>query len=67
MIVRVEDALPSAGTATGPGRLTATPLGTVPLQAAPRLTEEPNPFTEVNTIVADAEVPGVKVNTAGDG
>ena len=66
-MVRVEDALPSAGTVIGPGRLTTTPLGIAPVQSAPRLTEELNQFTEVSTIVADAAVPGVKVITAGDG
>jgi hypothetical protein len=67
VIVKVVDALPSAGTVTGPGRFTVTPLGAAPLQSAPRLTEELNQLTEVSTIVADAEVPGVKVITAGDG
>ena len=66
-MVRVEDTLPSAGTVTGPGRLTATPLGATPLQSAPRLTEELNQLTEVSTIVADAAVPGAKDITAGDG
>jgi hypothetical protein len=65
--VRVEDALPSAGTVTGPGRLTVIPLGATPLQSAPRLTEELNQLTEVSTIVAEAAVPGVKVITAGVG
>ena len=65
--VRVEDALPPAGTITGLGRLTVTPLGAVPLHAADRLMEELNPFTEENTIVVDLEILGVKVITAGEG
>jgi hypothetical protein len=67
VIVKVVDALPSAGTVTGPGRFTVTPLGATPLQSAPRLTEELNQLTEVSTIVADTAVPGVKVIAAADG
>jgi hypothetical protein len=65
--VRVEDALPPAGTVTGLGRLTLTPLGAVPLHAADRLMGELNPFTEENTIVLDLEILDVKVITPGDG
>ena len=65
--VRIEDALPPAGTTTGLGRLTVTPAGAVPVQAAERLTEELKPFTEENSMVVDFETPGVKVTTSGDG
>jgi hypothetical protein len=65
--VRVEEALPPAGTDTGLGRLTATPSGAVPVQAPVRLTEELNPFTEESIMVVDLEVSGVKVITAGEG
>ena len=67
MIVRVEDALPPAGTVTGPGRFIVTPLGAVPIQAVVRPMEELNPFTDESTIVVDAETPGAKVIMAGDG
>jgi len=65
--VRVEDTLPSAGTVTGLGRLTVTPLGAIPLHAADRLMEELNPLTDENRIVVDLEILGVRVITAGDG
>ena len=67
MSVRIVDALPPEGTVMGRGRLTWTPLGAISVQAADRLTEELNPFTEENTIVVDFETPGVKVITPGDG
>ena len=65
--VSVEDAVPSGGTVTGLGRLTVTPVGATPVQAATRLTEELNPFMDASTIVVDLETPGVKVTTAGEG
>jgi len=65
--VRVEDALPSAGSVTGLGKLTETPSGATPLQAAERPTEELNPSTDANTIVVDFDTSGVKVMTAGEG
>jgi hypothetical protein len=65
--VRVEDAVPPAGRVTGLGRLTVTPSGAVPVQAADRLMEELKPFTEENTIVVDFATLGVKVTTAGEG
>jgi hypothetical protein len=66
-MVRVEDALPSAGIVTGPERLTMTPSGAVPVQAAPRLTVELNPFTDESIIVEDTETPDAKLITVGDG
>lgn len=59
--VKVEDALPLVGTVTGLGRLTITPSGEAPLQAASRLTEELKPFTEEISIVEDSVVSGVKL------
>ena len=67
MSVRVEEALPLAGTVTGLGRLTVTPLGTTPVHPAVRATVELNPFSDENTIDEDLATPGVKVITAGDG
>ena len=67
MRVRTEDALPPAGTVTGAGRLTVTPAGAIPVQAAARLMGELNPFTDENIIVVDFETSGVKVITAGEG
>jgi len=65
--VRVEEALPDDGTVTGVGRVTATPSGAAPLQPAVRLTVEMNPSTEESTIVAELDMPGVRVTTVGDG
>ena len=65
--VRVEDALPPAGTVTGLRRLTAIPSGAAPLQAAERLTVELNPSTEESTMVVDFTASGDKVITAGNG
>ena len=65
--VRIEDPLPPAGTATGLGRLTVTPLGATPVQAADRLRVELNPFREESTIVVALETLGVRVTTAGEG
>lgn len=65
--VRVEDALPPAGTVTGLGRFIVTPSGAAPVHAADRLMEELNPFTDANTIVVDLDTLGVKVSTPGDG
>jgi len=65
--VRIDDALPPANTVTGLGRLTAIPSGAMPVQAADKLTVEPNPFTEENTMVVDFDTSGVSVNTAGEG
>jgi hypothetical protein len=64
--VRAEDALPLAGTATGLGRLTVTPVGATPVHVATRLTNELNPFTDESTMVVDFETSGVKVTTAGE-
>jgi hypothetical protein len=65
--IRVEDAVPPAGTATGLGRLTVTPAGATPVHAAARLTVELNPFMDASTMVVDFETPGVRVTTAGEG
>jgi hypothetical protein len=65
--VRVEDALPPAGTVTELCRLTATPSGAAPFQPAVRLTVEVTPSTDERTIVADFDTSGVRVTTAGDG
>jgi len=65
--VRIEDALPPAGTVTGLGRLTVIPAGADPVQAAVRLMEELNPFTDDSTIVVDFETLGVNVTTPGEG
>jgi len=65
--VRVEDPLPPAGTVTGVGRLTVTPSGAVPLHAAERLTVEPNPSMEESSIVAELDVAGARLTTAGEG
>ena len=65
--VRVEDALPLAGIATGVGRVTVTPVGAGLDQAAERLTVEPNPPMEERRIVDEPDIPGVKAITAEDG
>lgn len=65
--VRVEEALPPAGTVTGLGRLTEMPFGATPVQAADRVSVELNPFTEEYTIEVDFERSGVKVIVAGEG
>ena len=65
--VRMEDAVPSAGTVTGLGRLMVTPEGETPVQAASRLTDELKPFMDASTKVVDFETAGVKVTTAGEG
>ena len=65
--VRVEDALPPAGTVTGLGRLTVIPSGTTPVQTADRVTEELNPFRDESAMLVDFATSGVKVITAGEG
>ena len=65
--VRVGDTVPLAGTVTGLGRLTVTPSGAAPAQAAARLTEELNPFTDVSMIVVDFDMSGVRVISPIDG
>lgn len=65
--VRVEDALPSAGTVSGLGRATVIPSGATPLQAAERVTVELNPFTEESRIVVDFATSGVSCTTAEEG
>ena len=65
--VRVEAALPPAGTATWFGRLTPTPEGATPFQAAVRLTEELKPSTDDRTIVTDCDWPAVNHTTVGEG
>jgi len=65
--VRVGDTLLSAGTVTGLGRLTVTPSGAAPLQAASKLTEDVKPFTDESTIVVDFDMPGVRVISPVDG
>ena len=65
--VRVEDAAPPAGTATGLGRLTETPFGATPVHAVARLTVALKPLMDASTMVVDFETPGVKVTTAGEG
>ena len=67
MSVRVEEALPLAGTVTGLGRLTVTPLGATPVHAAVRVTVELNPFIDESTIDEDLAMSGVNVIVAGDG
>ena len=67
MRIRVEDALPPAGTVTGVGRVTVTPLGVAPFQPAVRLTLELYPSIEESKIVADCDVFGVRDTTAGEG
>ena len=65
--VRIEDALPPAGTVTGLGRLTVTPFGTSPVHAADRLMVPLKPFADAKTIVVDLETLGESVKTAGEG
>ena len=57
--------MPLVGTVTGLGRLTVTPSGAVPLQAAARFTEELKPFTEERSIVEDSDISGVKLICVG--
>ena len=65
--VKVDEALPLAGTATGLGRLTETPAGATPLHDAERLTIDAKPSMEESVIVADCDVSGARVIVAGDG
>ena len=66
--VKVENPLPLVGTVTGLGRLTVTPLGAAPLQAAAKLTEELKPSNEERSIVEDSDMSGVKLTSVcGDG
>jgi len=65
--LREEATLPPAGTVTGVRRLTVTPSGAAPLQAAVRLTEELKPFSDESIIVVDFEVPGERVISPVDG
>ena len=65
--VSVEDALPPAGTVTGVGSVTVTPLGDGPLQAAVRLIVELKLFTDENVRVVVLAMLGVNVIDAGAG
>ena len=65
--VKVDEALPPAGTATGLGRFTETPAGAAPLHDAERLTIDAKPSMEESVIVADCDVSGARVIVAGDG
>jgi hypothetical protein len=64
--VRVDDALPPAGTVTGLEIFTLTPDGAVPTQVAARLMDELNPFSEDSVIVVDLETLRVSVIMAGE-
>jgi len=61
--VRVDEAVPPAGTVTGLGRLTDTPVGAVPLQAADRLMVELKPSIDESVIVEDCAALGGRVIT----
>ena len=67
MRVKVEDALPPAGTVTGLGWLMVTPVGATPLQPAERLTVELNPFNDERVITADSDVSGDNEISEGAG
>ena len=57
--------MPLVGIVTGLGRLTTTPTGAAPLQAAAKLTEELKPFTEERSIAEDSDMSGVRLITVG--
>jgi len=65
--VRVAVAVPPAGTVTGLGRMTLTPVGAAPTQEADKATSELKLFTDVSVNVTDCEAPGFKpiVDEAG--
>jgi len=65
--VRVDVTLPLVGIIAGLGRVTVTPSGAAPFQAAARFTEELKPFTDESTIVVDLEVSDVRVISPMDG
>ena len=65
--VSVEDAVPPAGTVTGVGRVTITPLGDSPLHVADRLIVELNPFTDEKVRVVVLAMLGLSVIAAGAG
>jgi len=65
--VKIDVALPSVGTATGLCKANVTPFGATPDQAAERLIDELNPFSDENTMDVDRDWDGVRVTTAGLG
>ena len=65
--VKIEVALPPAGTFTGLCKADVTPFGVTPDQAAERLTDELNPLSDESTMDVDRDWDGVRVTTAGLG